>query len=373
MARTNLRLRIDDTGGLEVVDPGFDTLPLLREIDPGFCVQQATLPGFTAPRVLAIRKGGCGLTFSQIARASEAALWEAHKVALERWRVGNLCSVCSPEEASILDLKSALVRRMLEHCRLCAHCCGVDRTRGEWGVCRLGTEAVVAEHFVHIAEEAPLNPSLVLNLAGCGLRCRFCQQGALLNPTQATGAPLTPALWDILSPYGARSLSFVGGNPDESLDAILRFLAAIPVDWQLPIVWNCHAYGTLETVELLEGVVDAYVPDFKYGTEACGRRLSGVRQYPATAQVAVAAMLAQRVPVIVRILVLPGHFECCHAPVLDWLATLKGTHLFISVRGQYCPDWQISFRDGALARRPQPEEIEVVRARARHLGLSLLS
>jgi putative pyruvate formate lyase activating enzyme len=231
---------------------------------------------------------------------------------------------------------------------------------------------VVAEHFVHIAEEAPINPSLVLNLAGCGLRCRFCQQGALLNPAQVIGALLTPALWDTLSTHGARSLSFVGGNPDESLDAILRFLAAMPVDWRLPIVWNCHAYGTLETVELLDGVVDAYVPDCKYGTEACGRRLSGVRQYPATAQAAVAAMLAQGVPVIVRILVLPGHFECCHGPVLDWLATLGGERLFVSVRGQYCPDWQITARDGALARRPRPEETEVVRARARRLRLSLL-
>jgi putative pyruvate formate lyase activating enzyme len=231
---------------------------------------------------------------------------------------------------------------------------------------------VVAEHFVHIAEEAPVNPSLLLNLAGCGLRCRFCQQGALLNPAQVIGEPLTPALWGALSTHGARSLSFVGGNPDESLDAILRFLAATPVDWRLPLVWNCHAYGTLETVALLEGVVDAYVPDFKYGTEACGRRLSGVRQYPATARAAVAAMLAQGVPVIVRILVLPGHFECCHAPVLDWLATLGGARLFVSVRGQYCPDWQITARDGALARRPRSEETEVVRARARRLGLSLL-
>jgi putative pyruvate formate lyase activating enzyme len=231
---------------------------------------------------------------------------------------------------------------------------------------------MVAEHFVHIAEEAPLNPSLVLNLAGCGLRCRFCQQSALLNPAAVSGEPLAPALWKQLQTRGARSLSFVGGNPDESLYAILRFLAVAPARWRLPIVWNCHAYATHETLDLLDGVVDAYVPDFKYGNEACGRRLSAVRDYPAIARAAITAMLTQGVPVFVRLLVLPGHIECCHMPTLDVLATLQRDWLFVSVRGQFAPDWQITSCDGALARRPTQEEIEAVRHKARSLGLTLI-
>jgi putative pyruvate formate lyase activating enzyme len=236
----------------------------------------------------------------------------------------------------------------------------------------LGTEATVAEHFVHIAEEAPINPSLVLNLAGCGLRCRFCQQGALLEPSRVTGERLEPELWARLQAKGARSLSFVGGNPDESLYAILRFLAAASLNWRLPIAWNCHAYGTLETMSLLEGVVDAYVPDFKYGNEACARRLSAVSHYPATARAAITAMLAQGVSVIVRILVLPGHFACCHVPMLDFLATLDRERLWVSVRGQYCPDSKIAREDGALVRRTSREETEAVRDKARSLGLTLI-
>lgn len=371
MARESARIRIDDAGCLEVVDPGFDSLPLLRAVDPEFCVRRARLAGFTVPRFLRARAMTCGLTVQQLTVEPETGLWEAHRETMERPRVADVLPK-RENKASLLDLKIELARRILAHCWLCAYRCGVNRTRGELGVCRLGTEATVAEHFVHIAEEAPINPALVLNLAGCGLRCRFCQQSALLDPAQVMGERLEPGLWRKLRTQGARSLSFVGGNPDESLYAILRFLATAPANWKLPIVWNCHAYGTLESVNLLEGIVDAYVPDFKYGNENCARRLSAVLHYPATARAALAAMLAQGVPVIVRMLVLPGHFVCCHAAALDFLATLDRKRLWVSVRGQYCPDWKIAREDGALARRTTREETEAVRERASDLGLALI-
>lgn len=371
-ARRTTCLRIDDEGRLEVVDPGFDSLTLLRSIDPGFRVRRAGLAGFTSPRFLRLRETICSLMAWQLAGEPEAALWEAHEAAMKSLEAADVPPTAGENEASLLDLKIELARRLLSSCRLCARRCGVDRVRGEPGICRLGTEATVAEHFVHIAEESPINPSLILNLVGCGLRCRFCQQGSLLDPAGVAGEPLDPELLSKLRTKGARSLSFVGGNPDESLYAILRFLAAAPSGWQLPIVWNCHAYGTPETLRLLGGAVDAYVPDFKFGNEACGHRLSAVPDYPDAARAAVAAMVAQGVPVIVRILVLPGHFECCHAPALDFLATLRRERLLVSVRGQYCPDWKITPQDGELARRPARQETEAVREKARSLGLSLI-
>jgi putative pyruvate formate lyase activating enzyme len=279
----------------------------------------------------------------------------------------------SGDQATLLELKIEIAWRLLTNCTLCAHRCGVDRTAGKIGVCRLGVEGTVAEHFVHIGEEAPINPSLVLNLAGCGLRCRYCQQGAILDPARVNGARLDEFLWASLDTEGARSLSFVGGNPDESLYAILRFLASAPQDWALPVIWNSHAYATMETLTLLHGLVDAYVPDYKYGNNTCGLRLSSARDYSIVAVATIGAMLAQEVPVIVRILVLPGHLECCHVPTLEALAGLRdnGT-LLISVRGQYCPDWRIGPRDGVLARRAMPGETETVRAKADTLGLVLV-
>jgi putative pyruvate formate lyase activating enzyme len=373
MKRQNSRIRIDDDGRLEVVDPGFDSLALLRAVDPDFRVQRKPLTGFVSPRFLTLRSFGCGISIGNLNHLSTAVLWFKHAAALELIRNDEVIPTAHEGELSLLDLKIELARRNLSNCHLCAHRCGVDRLAGELGVCSLGTAATVAERFVHIAEEAPINPSLVLNLAGCGLRCQFCQQFDLLAPGAVVGEDLGGELWSKLETKGARSLSFIGGNPDESLYAILRFLRDAPGDWKLPVVWNCHGYATHETVGLLEGVVDVFVPDFKYGNDECGRRLSKVPSYLETTTTGIAAMAAQGVPVIVRILVLPEHFDCCHAPSLQFLASLPDRKtFFVSVRGQYCPDWKITSRDGALGRRVSVDEVNSVRQQARDLGLQLI-
>lgn len=366
-----LRIRVDDQGALEIVDPGWDCLGLLQSVEPEFQPRREPLPGFVAPRFLRVRGAACGHSVPEIEEMPLGRLWIIHADAMNGLR-GGLPGQPSDDQATLLDVKIEIARRLLTRCTLCAHCCGVDRTAGEIGVCRLGTDATVAEHFVHIGEEAPINPSLVLNLAGCGLRCRYCQQGAILDPAKVNGERLDGSLWPKLDSEGARSLSFVGGNPDESLYAILRFLASAPHDWSLPIVWNSHAYATPETLVLLDGLVDAFVPDYKYGNKTCGLRLSGARDYPTIAAATIGTMLTQEVPVIVRILVLPGHVECCHRPTLEALADLRhnGT-LLISVRGQYCPDWRIGPRDGALTRRATAIEIEAIHAKAETLGLLL--
>lgn len=373
MGRTSDRIRIGDDGRLEVVDPGFDILPLLREIDPDFEVQSRPLPGFVSPGFLKTRDIGTSLTRGELAGESEATLWRMHVDAIAlRSRCATTPIRSAESEASLLDLKRELARRILEHCRLCAHRCAVDRTRGEAGICRLGTSATVGERFVHIGEEGPFNPSLVLNLAGCGLRCRYCQQWTLLNPSRVSGEPLDGQLWSGLEIAGARSLSFVGGNPDESLYAILSFLNSAPRDWNLPIVWNCHAYSTQETVALLEGVIDVYVPDFKYGNDECAQRWASAPGYVTAALETISAMVAQDVPVIVRILVLPGHVDCCHLPTLELLSTIGTDWLMVSIRDQYCPDWLIDVNSGAMARRPISSELARVRERASLLGMNLV-
>lgn len=372
MTRMSTRVRVDDDGRLEVIDPGVDSLELLRAVDPDFRVRWAKLEGFSSPRFLRAREMGCDIAAESLPQMSEEVLWETHAEATRRLREADAGGGRRPCEASVLELKIELARRVLASCRLCAHQCRVDRLGGEVGICRLGAEAAVAEHFVHIAEESPVNPSLVLNLAGCGLRCRFCQQAALLDPYSVVGDRLEPELWQKLRPLGARSLSFVGGNPDESLYAILRFLDGAPAGWKLPVVWNCHAYATTETIGLLDGVADVFLLDFKYGDEACGRKLSAAPDYPETAKAAVTAMLAQGVPVIVRILVLPGHLECCHAPALDFLGSVAGKHLLVSLRDQYSPDWKITASEGALSRRVTAAEATAARRHAVSLGLALV-
>ncbi|MDD3582230.1 MAG: hypothetical protein PHW74_14590 [Desulfobacca sp.] len=368
------RIRLDDAGRLEIVDPSFAAVRLLRAIDPGFKIAQAPLPGFTAPRLRRTRRLATGKSRCQLAEAPEVALWELHGKLLAQWPENENQTPFREQEATLLDLKIELARRQLYACRLCGQQCRVNRWQGELGKCGLGTTTKVASHFVHIAEEPPINPSVNLQVAGCGLRCRFCQQGELLNPAAVKAPRLSSEVWGQLRLSGARSFTCIGGNPDESLYAILQFLKAAPANWRLPLVWNCHGYSSPITLSLLDGLVDVYVPDYKFGRSQCGQKLSGAKNYPAIAQEAIKTMLAQLVPVIVRLLVLPGHFDCCHRPGLEFLAAIKDQgQLWVSVRGQYCPDWLIGPEDGELARRVTPEEVRAVIQAGRTLGLRLIT
>jgi len=369
MARKNLKLRVDDEGRLEIVDPGFDTLDLLRSINPDFQIQTAPLPSFASPRFLETRKQGCGLKLESMKALTDERLWDVHDQTLEDMPTRHMRK--DPDEASLLDLKIELACRIMKSCHLCGRNCGVNRIAGERGKCGLGTNAVVLEHFVHIAEEPPINPSLNLFLAGCGLQCCFCQQRHLLTPSTITGDQLEPSLWKRLKKKDARSLSFIGGNPDESLLGILKFLSTAPKRWRLPIVWNCHAYATQETVKLLHGVVDAYVPDMKFGNPECGNELAGSNNYWDISKIAISSMVAQEVPVIVRILLLPGHFSCCHEPILKFLSGLAdSSYLLISIRDQYCPgDLTDKTIDNILSERTSPEENTLAVGYARQLNL----
>ncbi|MBI5445334.1 MAG: radical SAM protein [Deltaproteobacteria bacterium] len=366
------RLSVLGDGRLEIADPDLGCLPLLKSLDPLFEIRQAPLARFSGPRCVRAKFLGTGLEIDSLPDLTEEDLWALHEEQLAILGTNETIRR-APGEASVLDLKTELGLRVLRRCRLCARLCGADRGRGA-GPCRLGRHGIVAEHFVHIGEEPPINPSLVLSLAGCSLRCRHCQQAWLLEPAEVAGEALDESLWERLDLTGARSMSFVGGNPSESLPAALSFLSGVPDGWHLPIVWNCHGYESAETLALLRGVVDVYLPDFKYGNDRCAEELSIVPGYVETAAKAVAEMLQQGVPVIVRILVLPGHVECCHRPAIDRLAHMMGReNVFLSVRGQYSPDHLITGRDADLARRPTAEECARVREHAEALGLTLIA
>jgi putative pyruvate formate lyase activating enzyme len=369
VTRQNDRIRILADGRIEVVDPRLDDLSILRLADPSYSIATAHLRGFDGPRLLSTRSKGAGIRRSEMASADSDALWKLHQSSLATLRaLAAPAPALAADEATLMDLKLELASRELTCCRLCARECRVDRQRGEIGFCGLGDSLAIAEQYVHIAEEAPINPSYVISTAGCGLRCRFCQQWPLLSPSSLSDIPPS-VLWSTVMRSGAKSLSFAGGNPDESLPGILSLLATVPNEFDLPLVWNSHAYSTLDALSLLDGVVDVFLPDLKFGSEACGRAIAGVMRYPQIAERSIEAMVAQGSYVIVRILVLPGHVECCHLPALRSLALLASDRTMVSVRGQYSPDYRVA-NGGPLDRRPGASEVERVRRVADQLGLT---
>ncbi len=362
------RYRILADGRLEIVDPTIDDLPLLRAFFPEYKIEIERLPRSLGPRFMAARDKGSGMCLNDLPNTPTASI-----VSRSDELLGASGAPCEPDEASLLDLKGELAVRSLAQCNLCAHRCGVNRGNGELGICGRGSDASFGAAFVHIAEESFINPSFVVNMMACGLRCRYCQQWPLLFAGTQDEARLGRALWHRICNSKARTLSFAGGNPDESTPGIIAFLKTAPAEMLLPVVWNTHAYSTPETLQVLDGLVDVYLPDLKFGNDACSQRLASAPGYFGVAVDAVSMMLAQGVPVIVRVLVLPGHLECCHMPALGALADMNATNLWVSLRDQYCPDHLIREDTNSMNRRVFEGEYRAVRQRATKLGLRLVS
>jgi len=371
LPRRQDRYSIDEAGRLEIVDPDFGDLALMRALDPGFRIQRSPMPCAGSPRFLSARRAGTGLALRKLPGHSEEALWEVHTATLAHWHAGG-APQAQAGEAGLLDLKAELAVRLSSPCRLCPRRCGALRESGQAGQCGLAKEAMLAEAFVHIAEEPQITPSLVLSLAGCGLRCRFCQQHGLLDPWGVRGRALSIMDWAELDLRGARTLSFAGGNPDESLPEILRFLLRAPEGLTLPVVWNANGHAAPQVVSLLEGVVDIYLLDFKFGEPGCAEGLASAPGYPEQARRTVAACLSQGVPVIVRLLLLPGHVKCCHLPALEMLWAMNAPQLLLSLRNQYRPAGNMLQTEGTMSQRVRRDEAEEVLQRARTLGLHLV-
>ncbi|MFM7185053.1 MAG: radical SAM protein [Planctomycetota bacterium] len=255
-------------------------------------------------------------------------------------------------------------------CLLCEHRCGVDRAAGVLGQCRAGTEARVFRHRVEYGEEPELVPSHLFYLSGCDLRCAFCiAEERAFDPrigTPLSGPFLRRAVeWGLKR--GARTLQWVGGEPTIHLPAILRALAQVPSP--PPIVWKSDFHGTPEAFALLRGVVDVHVADFKFGNDACALRIAGVQRYVeiVTRNLVLAAADAR---LIVRHLLLPGHFECCFLPIVRWITdTLPGAR--VSIRDGYLPKWQARHHDD-LRGPLDPDAGAVARREATMLGLDVV-
>ena len=224
-------------------------------------------------------------------------------------------------------------------CLLCEHRCGVNREAGERGPCKAGTEARVFRHRVEYSEESELVPSHLFYLSGCDLRCVFCiAELDAFDPRR--GETLTPdffrAALDWGERQGARTIQWLGGEPTVHLPAILEAMAACRV--LPPVVWKSDFHCTPEALALLDGVVDTYLADFKFGNDDCAERLAGIGRYMeiVTRNLRVAAGHGN---LIVRHLLLPGHFDCCYRPIVRWLRNELADAKF-SVRDGYLPRWQ---------------------------------
>ncbi|MHA1771480.1 MAG: radical SAM protein [Candidatus Thorarchaeota archaeon] len=272
---------------------------------------------------------------------------------------------------SFLELKVELANRMLRSCHFCERNCGVDRSQGELGWCRLGSESRVSSAFLHTGEEAPLVPSGTIFFASCCFGCVFCQNDDISTNPYA-GRVVSPSelarIADSLAQDGALNINYVGGDPIPNTHTILASLVHQTAD--VTQLWNSNLYCSEDTMRLLMDVFDVWLPDFKYGNDECALRLSGVPQYFEV--ISRNHLLAyQSGEVIIRHLVMPNHLECCTYPILDWVAK-NMPNCLVNIMGQYRPEHKVrrspqKYPD--IARFVRREEVQAARNYATDLGI----
>ena len=179
------------------------------------------------------------------------------------------------------------------HCTLCPRRCGVDRTAGQLGFCRMPDQIHAARAALHYWEEPVISGSYgsgAVFFSGCTLRCAFCQNGVISQ--ENFGKPLSPAglraAFERLIDEGCQNINLV--TPTHFLPSILPALTPkLPV----PVVYNCGGYESVETLRQLEGLVDIYLPDFKYSDDRLAAKLSAAPDYGETAAAAIREMYRQ--------------------------------------------------------------------------------
>jgi putative pyruvate formate lyase activating enzyme len=286
-----------------------------------------------------------------------------------------------------LAARAAAADRRMEACDLCARYCRVNRKASLRGVaCRTGEAAVVASYGPHHGEERPLSGragSGTIFFSWCNQRCDYCQnyeiahqgEGQEAGPERLAGMMLS------LQAAGCHNINFV--SPSHVVAQILGALViAAGQGLRLPLVYNTGGYDSPEALALLDGVIDIYMPDMKYGASEPGRSYSHVRDYAAVNRAAVAEMHRQvgdlvvgpdgiaRRGLLIRHLVLPGGIAGTEA-VLRFLAEEISPATYLNLLTQYRPCYRAG-RHPELNRRPTQAEFAEAFEIARRFGLTRL-
>ncbi len=264
-------------------------------------------------------------------------------------------SLAAPE----LNSRARTLREMMRRCALCPRKCRFDRTAGESGTCRIGPDPVVSSYGPHFGEERPLvgtGGSGTIFFTGCNLKCSFCQNYEISH--LGRGYPMETArlagVMVYLQSRGCHNINLV--TPTHQLPAIIDALSrAVELGLSLPIVYNCGGYESVETLRALDGIVDIYMPDMKYGDNAAGLRLSGVPDYWDRNREAVSEMHRQvgdleivesrnryataTRGLLVRHLILPNGLAGT-ASVVRFIATEIGARTYINLMDQYRPCYE---------------------------------
>jgi len=271
---------------------------------------------------------------------------------------------------NILADKVREAEEILRECTLCPRECRVDRTSGERGFCRTGDNPFISSYGPHFGEEKPLVGrfgSGTIFMGNCNLGCLFCQNYSISHLGEGTEISFEKLAEIMLSlqQQGCHNINFV--TPTHQMPIILKsLLIASEKGLNIPVVYNCGGYESLHAIEILDGIVDIYMPDFKYSDPAMAFKYSKAEDYPRAVMTAIKEMhrqvgdlitdqrgIAMR-GLLVRHLVLPEGIAGT-AGVVKFLAEEISKNTYINIMDQYHPCFK-AFDYPPLNRRITPQE-----------------
>ena len=295
-------------------------------------------------------------------------LWKIHDQTLREFllleekidnRLTSLDKLNTPSR-SFLDLKNEIATRILSSCHFCTRRCGINRLKEVMGYCKCGSRITVSSIFEHMGEEPELVPSGTIFTLGCTLRCRHCQNWTISQWLEA-GEIHTPKsaarAVERLRSNGCRNANLVGGDPTPWLAQWIETFKHVNAN--VPIVWNSNSYYSEESSKLLAGFADVYLLDFKYGNNDCAEFISDAPNYwkATTRNHRYGKKYGE---LIIRVLVLPNHLDCCVKTILNWISINLGPTTRTNVMFQYRPEWRAHEIPGLRRRLTQAEKEKAI-------------
>ncbi len=288
--------------------------------------------------------------------------------------------------SGLLAEKVEQALRELKECNACPRRCGIDRLAGQTAACHTGRWAYVSSYFPHFGEEDCLRGwrgSGTIFFARCNLRCVFCQNWDISQQKvgdEADAARLAEIMLEVQG-LGCHNVNFV--TPEHVAPQIVEALPlAIEGGLRLPLVYNTSAYDAPESLALMDGLVDIYMPDFKFWEPESGLRYARARDYPEAARASIAEMfrqvgelrfdrdgMAER-GLLIRHLVMPGGLDETRA-IMEWIAGHLSRSTYVNLMDQYRPVYRAE-KSPEIDRRPYTQELTAAHRLARQAGLTRL-
>lgn len=286
----------------------------------------------------------------------------------------------------LLREKVNKAHELLKKCKLCPRKCNVNRLEGRRGVCKTGEKAYVCSYGPHFGEEAPLvgkNGSGAIFFSWCNLLCIFCQNYEISH--EGRGEEVSDdelaAMMLSLQNSGCHNINFV--TPSHVVPQILSAVeVAIKKGLSVPLVYNTSAYDRVETLKLLEGVFDIYMPDFKFWDPEIAKTMCKAKDYPVRARKAILEMHRQvgdlvidesgiaRRGLLIRHLIMPEGLAGTR-DIMRFIAQKVSPNSYVNIMSQYRPCGK-AFEVKEISRQIYPEEYETALQEAKEEGITRL-